>query len=407
TGLEPSSSRQTIAVIREMEAVSGQLELAQAEIVDHIDRSGLHRHDRHFSAKVMVRHHGRLTAGEALARTRVAAMLRDLPEVAVAADRGEVPAAYLRRIAVIHANPRVRPHLLESQSWFLTQAAQRTSYRDFDMVSAEWTRLADEDGARQRNDINHANRDFRIRQHLDLSFAHAGSCAAYAGARQKEVLQAFADAELEIDWEKARAEHGDDATREHLARTPAQRRADAFDRMCTQAASHLPGAEAPGTITNIVIDHETYGRELSRLAGGTVLPADPTRSTYRCATLAGDLLEPTEAVAAGLLGHVRRIVLGADSVVIDQGRKQRLFTGNARLAAMIPHDHCYWPGCTVPATQCEIDHLEPWFPHGRTDQANSGPACGHHNRGKEHGFTVTRNPGGTYRILRPDRTQLE
>ena len=65
---------------------------------------------------------------------------------------------------------------------------------------------------------------------------------------------------------------------------------------------------------------------------------------YHCRTLDGARLEPTEAVSHGLTGYIRRVVIGADSVVIDAGRERLLFTGTARLAAAIAHTHCAWPG---------------------------------------------------------------
>jgi hypothetical protein len=113
------------------------------------------------------------------------------------------------------------------------------------------------------------------------------------------------------------------------------------------------------------------------------------------------------------LGRIRRVVIGADSVVIDLGRTQRLFTGSARLAAQLGNTECFWPGCHVPVTQCQIDHLTPFTERpdrqggGRTNPGNGGPACGKHNRHKEHGYTVWRDPTGHWNIRRPDGTEIE
>ncbi len=49
-------------------------------------------------------------------------------------------------------------------------------------------------------------------------------------------------------------------------------------------------------------------------------------------------------MAATLVGQVRRVVMGADSVVIDQGRSQRLFTGSARLAVQLSSSECVADG---------------------------------------------------------------
>ena len=75
--------------------------------------------------------------------------------------------------------------------------------------------------------------------------------------------------------------------------------------------------------------------------GEEVTPADPTREDFTCHTLTGSRLQPSTAVAHALLGHLRRNVVGADSVTIDLGRR-RSFTGYARLAAQLNASECYW-----------------------------------------------------------------
>lgn len=70
---------------------------------------------------------------------------------------------------------------------------------------------------------------------------------------------------------------------------------------------------------------------------------------------------------------------------------------------------CYWPGCHVPVSDCQIDHLIAWADHGggRTDPRNGGPACGRHNRHKQRGFTVRRDQSGQWHTYRPDGTEID
>lgn len=133
---------------------------------------------------------------------------------------------------------------------------------------------------------------------------------------------------------------------------------------------------------------------------------------YRCSSSDGARLEPTAAVAAGLCGHVRRAVIGADNVATNLGRKQRLFTGSAELAVRLSGTDCYWFGCDVPASQCQINHLIPWADHGggehvETKPSNGGLKCPKHNRIKEQSFTVWRDQLGEWHIAQPDGTELE
>ncbi|WP_419553424.1 hypothetical protein [Candidatus Poriferisodalis sp.] len=104
---------------------------------------------------------------------------------------------------------------------------------------------------------------------------------------------------------------------------------DALWAIFQAAATALPDATngGSGVVTDVVMDHETFQRELAKLAGGHVGRRDPNDDSYRCQTRNGTPIDTTEATIAGIQGHVRRVVVGSDGVVIDLGRKQRLFTG--------------------------------------------------------------------------------
>jgi hypothetical protein len=124
--------------------------------------------------------------------------------------------------------------------------------------------------------------------------------------------------------------------------------------------------------------------------------------------LDGHPIDPAEALAALHVGHLRRVVLDARSVVVDMGRATRLFTGPRQVAVRLQRISCFWPGCHVPVQHCQADHLHPWGEGGRTDQANGAPACGKHNRVRNQGFTVSRDPTtGLLVVRRPDGTTLD
>ena len=129
--------------------------------------------------------------------------------------------------------------------------------------------------------------------------------------------------------------------------------------------------------------------------------------SYRCSTLDGVPLEPVEQFFSSLANHVRRVIVTTKGVVIDLGRKARLFTGSARLAAQLQSPRCIWPGCDVPTSRCEIDHLHDHANGGPTNPDNGAPRCGVHNRWKQKGFTVTPDPDtGRWRTYRPDGTEI-
>jgi hypothetical protein len=247
----------------------------------------------------------------------------------------------------------------------------------------------------------------------------------------QSIFRAFVEAEFQADWAEAREIHGDATTVEHLARTFDQRDADAVARIFEFAANAYAASPGGAPIdTTIVMDRETFEREARRAAGATVPPrpapdlgplpdnADldddietaseqhPGRA-FRCETADGHPVDPTEAFANALVGRVRRMVVGWDGVVLDASGYHKLFTGPLRAAVMALWLTCYWPGCNVPTHHCQADHLDPRRNGGRTNPRNGGPACGRHNRLKEHGFTARRDARGRMHVYRPDGTEID
>ncbi len=130
----------------------------------------------------------------------------------------------------------------------------------------------------------------------------------------------------------------------------------------------------------------------------------------RCRTTNGVAVDPADAVAASLIGRVRRVLLDADGVIIDLGRRSRTFTGSARDAALLQaaldgDGRCLWPGCGL--HRCQIDHTHDWRHGGHTALPNAGPLCPRHNRWKTRGYRTWRDPTGAWHTYRPDGTEIQ
>jgi hypothetical protein len=134
------------------------------------------------------------------------------------------------------------------------------------------------------------------------------------------------------------------------------------------------------------------------------LPDPAAVDERRCETIDGVPVAPADVVMSSLVGHIRRVVMNSAGVVIEMGRKTRLFTGSSREAAKLQGSRCLWPGCGRPRTQ--IDHSVDWADHGPTDPANAGPGCARHNRFKNRGYTVWRDERGRWHTYRPDGTEI-
>ena len=113
-------------------------------------------------------------------------------------------------------------------------------------------------------------------------------------------------------------------------------------------------------------------------------------------------------VRAALTGHVRRVVVDTDGVVINFGRTRRLFAGGARTALKLMAQSCENVGCDVGQLSCQIDHIQEWIRDGgATDTDNGAVKCGGHNRSKHRlGITERRDKFGKLIQFRRDGTPI-
>ena len=168
----------------------------------------------------------------------------------------------------------------------------------------------------------------------------------------------------------------------------------------------------PDPLVNVVVDQETFERAMAAAASDDVGPDDPARAEdVRCATATGIPLTSMDIAECAIVGHVRRVVLGSDNVVIDLGRRERLFRRGARDAVLLGR----WPGqdpgcayldCGVPDRWGQIDHKTDWRLGGPTAPWNGEPRCGYHNRLKNAGFITRHAADGSATHLRPDGTPV-
>ncbi|MCO8126025.1 HNH endonuclease [Acidimicrobiia bacterium EGI L10123] len=406
--LDGLSPKEELALVGRVEKLRRRLDHGTDRTVAHLDASAAFSLDGHKTAKGALKAIGRLSGSEAHGRVQTSRALPRLPLVEAAYARGEIPTEHMRAMARTIANPRVAEWVPDADPIFAHHATV-LGYDDFVAALRQWEALADADGADQAAERCHERRNASLQESaIDGSFRLEANHGGLQGAAMAEIFERFETAELHADWAAAREIHGDDARVEHLERTPAQRRADAIFEIFRRAAA-AEGC-SPEPLVNIVVDQETFEDELRRGAGVSVT-VDPNEvlDRRRCHAMDGTPLRPAEAVAAALVGHVRRVVIDSAGTVIDLGRRQRLFTGSARDAAFLqallrgPGGlGCLWPGCDGRGKNLQVDHRDPACRGGPTNTDNSDAYCGFHNRTKEHGFRPVRHPDGTWTIHRPD-----
>jgi hypothetical protein len=93
--------------------------------------------------------------------------------------------------------------------------------------------------------------------------------------------------------------------------------------------------------------------------------------------------------------------------VTDQGRPvatgttSRRPTTSMRRHIQANHPTCVFPGCRMPAAECDIDHHQRWEHHGQTIIPNLGPVCRHDHQLLDHDWTLTREENGDHTWISP------
>ena len=100
--------------------------------------------------------------------------------------------------------------------------------------------------------------------------------------------------------------------------------------------------------------------------------------------------------------NVTRILLDADSMVIDVGRSARIVKGATRKALNLRDKHCRWPGCDRPASWSQSHHLKHWITGGGNDLPNLVLLCHrHHWMVHEGRWQIVKQQDGNFLTIPP------
>ena len=187
----------------------------------------------------------------------------------------------------------------------------------------------------------------------------------------------------------------------------------------------LTGAEAQAaacdaTLVPVVTGH-VDPTALSQLTGALtgagrppLRPAARRRLARALLSLAIDAVSGPGGLAAalrtGLAGAGLSLAtpLTSISLPLDIGAGSEAIPVHLRRAVTLRHPHCAFPGCTQPATICDIHHLTPRAAGGATALPNLVPLCRFHHLIAIHhmGWTLRLNPDGTTTATSPDRRRV-
>lgn len=141
---------------------------------------------------------------------------------------------------------------------------------------------------------------------------------------------------------------------------------------------------------------------------GTTAGAIAGIDEYDCPIPASVLRELAPRAQQCSIVHDGTVVLAVGANThLDLGRTSRHGTGPQYRALVARDGRCRWPGCTIPAAWCDIDHLQPWELGGTTDLDNLWLLCtAHHTEKHRAGTTCTGTTNGSVRIGLPNGRTL-
>jgi hypothetical protein len=250
-----------------VEQLRRQSEAAMVAVADHLDTAQPFRELGFFTAKAWMAFHLQLSGAEAYGRVQQARLRQRVGVWNHALAGGQVGVAQTRLMARIAANPRIEPDVLVSGVWNLMSDAMDISYLEFERRALVFEALADPVGAEDKAERNRQRRNAMMSQNSDGGWDLHAKLDDVGGPEFLEIFSWYVDREFHHDWQAAITEFGDgnvDATK--LARTEAQRRADALLEMARAAAACPPGRNRPLPTVNFLLDPATAGAHPPRRA---------------------------------------------------------------------------------------------------------------------------------------------
>ena len=173
----------------------------------------------------------------------------------------------------------------------------------------------------------------------------------------------------------------------------AAKRVDALTAACERAIA--ASSEKGGTLRPRIVVHVDVG---------VLTGADPDG---RCHLEDGPALSVAAARRLGCDASVIAVT-ERDGLPIDVGRAQRIVSTPLRRAMEVRDVTCRFPGCAVPARDCEAHHVHHWIDLGPTELRNLSALCKfHHNRHHDRVFDIVRGPDGELRFVTADGGVIE
>ena len=237
-------------------------------------------------------------------------------------------------------------------------------FEDFRMLVEAWVLAVDTYDAERRAERQFERRRLHLSESLDGQWYLDGELDPVSGDAVSLVLDRIVAELYARDRAEARERLGDDARDTELrdsdlARTPAQRRADALVEMARRAGTAPENGKAPKPLVTIHVGEAAFAT-MCRLSSGRPI---------------------TPGAAARVLDDavIERVVFDAPDRVKSVSFR-RAYRDALRRAVEVKQTRCGHRYCRRRVELCEVDHIEPHGRGGPTSEENGRLLCGFHNR---------------------------
>lgn len=304
-------------------------------------------------------HRCQMPNGEARRAAGLGRSMTRLPAAAAAWFDGDIGAWHFATLSSLR-RPETAERL-ERDEPMLVEQARHLPWGAFQQAAAYWEQAADPDGSDEAEERRRTRRDATLVRSFDGMWLGSITLDPVSGAIVAGELRRLEQELFESDRAEARARLGhDDPPAAQLARTPAQRRADALVEMATRSRMAPDDGRRPAPLFSVFVGYETLRGRICELANGQVVSPGALVPWLTQADVERAVFRPPD-----------RVEVSAAS---------RFFTGATRRAVELRDRRCVHPTCDQPADRCQVDHIVPWSAGGPTIQENGRLLCGYHNR---------------------------
>ncbi len=350
-----------VEILPELLGAVRQGELALVRAIERADRSGAYAVDGAASTAAFVRQLSGESDGWVSKRVQAGRALADrMPVTAKAFEAGELGLDHAT--VIVQATRDLQHDLAAELEAFLAEQAPPLTPRQLRVVAEEVLAAAAPEQSADEAARKHAAQRLNLSETLDGRWRLDGWLDAEAGLIVSQAIASFT--------------RKPDPDGDVLTESAPSRRAEALVQMARHATAHAETCHGEGGgrhTVNVGLSHQALldGLGTAGTPDGQRLPAATARRM---------------ACDAAIIPAV----YGADSEILDFGRRTRTISAGLRHFLTARDGGCTWPGCDRPPSYTEAHHRKHWIDGGETNPEDLELLCvAHHHKVHEGGWNMT------------------